>query len=182
MANKARAANIAALNDAFAIYSDPLRHPPPPCYDSRMPAEGYNCDLPNLSANMLNFSEAKSILESITDIVKKSATLDLQEKIVSLREFIISIKDENIALKEENQSLKMHLAAEQEFVLRDGMYWKEGDGVPFCQKCLDVYKKRVHLQRWSGNRQKCLECNNVYMHRAGTAQTFRPDYGRHSNR
>ena len=86
---------------------------------------------------MLNFSEAKSILESITEFVKKSATLDLQEKIVNLREFIVSIKDESIALKEENQALKSELATEQDFILRDGKYWKGGDLVPFCQKCLD---------------------------------------------
>ena len=45
---------------------------------------------------MMNFNEVKSILESITELVKKAATLDLQEKIISLREYIISLKDENI--------------------------------------------------------------------------------------
>ncbi|MEZ4103834.1 MAG: hypothetical protein R3B60_00950 [Candidatus Paceibacterota bacterium] len=111
----------------------------------------------------LNFSEAKSILESITELVKKSATLDLQEKIVSLREFIVSIKDENIALKEENQALKLELATKHDFVLKNGLYWKKGDNVPFCQKCLDGSKKHIHLQRWnSRGGWKCFECEKYY--------------------
>ena len=36
MVNKDRAANIAALNDAFR--QQPPRHPPPPCYPYRMPS------------------------------------------------------------------------------------------------------------------------------------------------
>jgi hypothetical protein len=124
---------------------------------------------------MLNFADAKSILESVTELVKRAATIDLQEKIVSLREFIISIKDENISLKEENQALKLQLSTEHDFKLRDGLYWKEGEDVPFCQKCLDGSKKRVHLQHWSEG-WKCFECDHYYAPhgQAGRAQILRP--------
>ncbi len=111
----------------------------------------------------MNFSEVKSILESITELVKKSATLDLQEKIINLREFIISTKDENITLKEENQSLKLELLTQHDFTLKNGLYWKKDDDVPFCQKCLDGSKKRIHLQRWnSDGGWKCFECDKYY--------------------
>lgn len=109
----------------------------------------------------MNFSEVKSILESVTALVKKAATLDLQEKIVSLREYIISLKDENISLKEDNQGLKLQLEADQSFVLRNGLYWNEGDNVPFCQKCLDGQRKRVHLQH-RGVGWICFECKSYY--------------------
>lgn len=109
----------------------------------------------------MNFREARSILDAVTKLVKTAATLDLQEKIVDLREYIISTKDENIALKEENQTLKLEIAAEQDFTLRHGLYYKEGDEVPFCQKCLDGSKKRIHLQQWSDG-WKCFECDKYY--------------------
>ena len=124
----------------------------------------------------MNFNEVKSILESLTDLVKKVATLDLQEKIVSLREYIISLKDENISLKEENQALKQQMKLEDDFVLKGGLCWKEKDSVPFCQKCLEASRKPIHLQRWSSG-WKCFECDKYYApeHEAGRAQIFRPD-------
>jgi|SRR3989344_1537725 len=123
---------------------------------------------------MISFSEVKLILESLTDLVKKAATLDLQEKIVSLREYIISLKDEDISLKEENQILKLQLEASQDFILKNGLYWKDGDNVPFCQKCLDGSRKRIRLQTWADG-WKCFECANYYppAHQAGRAQVFR---------
>lgn len=128
---------------------------------------------------MMNFNEVKSILESITELVKKSATLDLQEKIVSLREYILSLKDENISLKEENQSLKLQLEASQEFLLKNGLYWKENDTVPFCQKCLDASRKRIRLQKWSDG-WKCFECGKYYAPAgtAGKAKVFHKTFAR----
>ena len=128
----------------------------------------------------MNFSEVKSILEAVTDLVKKSATLDLQEKIVGLREYIIELKDNNIALKEENQGLKIQLSAEQDFELEDGKYWKEGDPVPFCQKCLDGSKKRIRLQKWNTRGGwKCFECQSYYEPRGGAdVHVFRPNLHR----
>ena len=110
----------------------------------------------------MNFTDVKIILESLTELVKKSATLDLQEKIVALREYIVSLKDENITLKEENQNFKQQLKLENEYTLREGFMWKEGDTVPFCQKCLEADKKPIHLQKWSDGRWSCLECKSVY--------------------
>lgn len=111
----------------------------------------------------MNFTDVKIILESLTELVKKSATLDLQEKIVALREYIVSLKDENISLREENQNFKQQLKLENEYTLREGLMWKEGDTVPFCQKCLEGDKKPIHLQRFgSDGRRRCLECNSVY--------------------
>lgn len=125
----------------------------------------------------MNFSEVKSILESLTNLVKKVATLDLQEKIVDLREYIISLKDENISLKEENQNMKLQLEAEQTFVLKKGLCWKNGDDVPFCQKCLEGSRKRIHLQRWVDG-WKCFECDRCYEpeHEAGRAHVFYPSF------
>ncbi len=129
----------------------------------------------------MNFTEVKSILESITTLVKKAATLDLQEKIVQLREYIISLKDDNISLKEENQTLKLELEAEKIFTLKNGLYWKDGDSVPFCQKCLDGSKKRIHLQMWnSRGGWKCFECDKYYtpVHELGGVNVFKSHFDR----
>jgi hypothetical protein len=128
---------------------------------------------------MVSFSEAKSIIESVAELIKKSATIDLQEKIMSLREFIVSIKDENIALKEENQALKLEISTEKEFHLKNGLYWKEDDEVPFCQKCLDGSKKRIHLQKRDSGGWKCFECTNYYG--AQTVHIFRPNNNRNNS-
>lgn len=127
----------------------------------------------------MNFTEAKSILESLSKLVKKAATLDLQEKIISLREYIISIKDENISLKEENQAIKLQLEAKQDFVLKNGLYWKEGDNVPFCQKCLESSRKPIHLQHWADG-WRCFECEKYYdmKNRPGVTRVYRPDSDR----
>ncbi|MES2135179.1 MAG: hypothetical protein V4449_03005 [Patescibacteria group bacterium] len=125
----------------------------------------------------MNFGDVKTILESLTELVKKTATLDLQEKIVNLREYIISIKDENITLKEENQALKLELSTEHDFFLKNGLYWREGDQVPFCQKCLDGSKKRIHLQPWNTTGGwKCFECTSYYNPQRGAdVHVFRPN-------
>jgi regulator of replication initiation timing len=127
----------------------------------------------------MNFTEVKSILESVSQLVKKAATLDLQEKIVELREYIISLKDENISLKEENHILKLRLENEQQFSLKKGLYWKEDDEIPFCQKCLDGSRKRIHLQAWADG-WKCFECDKYYAPegKAGREQVFRPELDR----
>lgn len=126
----------------------------------------------------MNFTEAKSILETVTDLVKKSATIDLQEKIMNLREYILSIKDENISLKEENQMLKLQFETQNNFEFKDGKYWGKGDDVPFCQKCLDGLKKRIRLQHWADG-WKCYECTSYYppRHKAGVTQASRPRIG-----
>jgi regulator of replication initiation timing len=128
----------------------------------------------------MNFSEAKSVFEAVTALVKTTATLDLQEKIVSLREYVISLKDENINLKEENHALKVQLSAQSDYELRAGLYWKEGEEIPYCQKCLDGAKKPIHLQKWSAEGWKCFECDKYYAPRGeGNAATvFRPEVRR----
>ncbi len=126
----------------------------------------------------MNFGEVKSILESITELVKKSATLDLQEKIVSLREYIISLKDENINLKEENQALKQDLSMIDDFSFRSGLYWRNDDSVPFCQKCFDGSKKAIRLQKWgSRGGWKCFECEKYYdPHQGADVHVHYPPY------
>jgi len=128
---------------------------------------------------MMNFNEDKSILESITELVKKAATLDLQEKIISLREYIISLKDENILLKEENQTMKLQLETKEKFSLKNGLCWKEADSVPFCQKCLEGSRKQIHLQIWSDG-WKCFECEKYFApaNQAGRAQII---YSKHNS-
>jgi regulator of replication initiation timing len=122
---------------------------------------------------MMNFSEVKTILESVSELVKKARTLDLQEKIVDLREYIISLKDDNISLKEENQNLKLERENKEIFALKNGLYWKEDDNVPFCQRCLDGSNKRIHLQIY-GDGWKCFDCDKYYdpPHLAGRVQIF----------
>ena len=131
---------------------------------------------------MMNFSEVRSTLESLADVVKKAATLDLQEKIVELREYIVSLKDDNISLKEANQTLKTQIEAFQSLVFKNGLYWLEGDSIPFCQKCFEDSHKPIHLQVWAGG-WKCLVCEKFYppASSAGIAQRYPKNLNHPSN-
>jgi len=117
----------------------------------------------------MKFDEAKSTFEAITKIVKGAANLNLEENIVDLREYVISLKDDNILLMEENQDLKLRLETQQDFSLKNGLCWKDGDDVPFCQKCLEGSRKAIHLQRWGTGSWKCFECDKYYSPPGGAA-------------
>lgn len=71
--------------------------------------------------------------------------------------------------------MKLQLEASQDFTFEKGLYWKEGEDVPFCQKCLDGAHKRIRLQIWSDG-WKCFECHNYYnmVGQAGRVRIFRP--------
>ena len=128
---------------------------------------------------MINFTEAKAIFDTVIKVIKISATHDLQEKIMDLREFIFSLRSENIVLKEENQALKLQISAKQDFELRNGLYWRNDDQVPFCQKCLDGSQKSIHLQH-SVDGWKCFECKSYYdpTGRNSTVYLHRPNIKR----
>jgi hypothetical protein len=62
------------------------------------------------------------LTKTITELVKKGATLELQERITELRETVLDAKDEVLKLREENQSLRGELQDQETWDTRAAAY------------------------------------------------------------
>jgi hypothetical protein len=115
---------------------------------------------------VLGISEAVELSGRIVELVKKGATMELQERIMELREAVLNSKEELLRLRDENGELKRQAAKRNDLVFERGVYWQEHEGGdregPFCQRCQDVDSKLVRLQEAaqdSGWHYWCRGCN-----------------------
>jgi len=107
--------------------------------------------------------------KDIYDLVKKGATIELQEKINQFREEAINLQSENIKLKERIKDLEDQLNIRENLIFEGSVYWLETpetkkDG-PYCQKCYNVDKNLVRLRRieFKGKATfRCLQCKSRY--------------------
>lgn len=132
---------------------------------------------------VLGISEAVELSGRVVELVKKGATLELQERIMELREAVLNVKEELLALRDENTELK-RVAAEREQLIFDGaVYWlDDGEGGqegPFCQKCHDADGKTVRLQKCQPDysyKWTCTVCRMHYVARTPSGpQSFEPE-------
>ncbi len=111
--------------------------------------------------------------KEIIELIKKGSTLEAQEKISLLREEIISLREEKTALIDKIRNLEEQLKIKDQLYWDGTVYWLEKDDStekegPFCQRCYDVTRKLVRLQKehamYEGNHWywHCLECRNNY--------------------
>ncbi|MGD1020003.1 MAG: hypothetical protein ABSA12_11890 [Verrucomicrobiia bacterium] len=91
----------------------------------------------------------------IYELVKKDATIELQEKLMEFREEALSLQEENLRLRQRLQELEEQASRRDEVLFEGEMYWRKrsdgnGNGTgkegPFCQKCYDTGGKLVRLQ------------------------------------
>lgn len=96
-------------------------------------------------------TDIKLAFSGISDLVKKWATPELQEKITGLREMIQGLRETCVELREENMTLKKRLEEKESVFYSDGVYWvKNEDGKndgPFCLPCYDNKGKLVRLTK-----------------------------------
>lgn len=112
----------------------------------------------------------------IMDLVKKGATLEVQEKILELREATLRAQEENLELKAKVALLEEKLQLRNNVVWKKPSYWVDKDG-PFCQKCYDSEQKLIRLQDGTNDCWSCLECKSYY-----TGQNYvEPRFERDSN-
>jgi hypothetical protein len=120
-------------------------------------------EIPGLSSA----SQALSLVGSITELVKKGATIELQTTIVSLKEAVLALKEENIDLKEKVNELKRMSSQKQSVKFERPNYYiistdGEKDG-PYCQVCYDDQKSTlVRLQDFNEGMWKCGSCKNTF--------------------
>jgi rRNA maturation endonuclease Nob1 len=126
-------------------------------------------------------SDAKTLFTAITDLIKKGANLEAQQKLVELREAVLELQTVNLELKTKIGDLEQQLSLRERVKYENRYYWvfpkvgeKEG---PFCQLCYDNVEKLIRLQikydtqvdlktgrtssgghRW----YRCLNCGNNF--------------------
>ena len=103
----------------------------------------------------------------ITELVKKGATLEAQQKILELQATVLEIQQENIFLKEKVSKLEESLKTHEEILWESPNYWrvqgKDKIG-PYCQHCYDTSKTLVRLQGNGEDWWECKSCKNTYGH------------------
>jgi hypothetical protein len=108
-----------------------------------------------------------SLVENAKDIyelIKKSTTIEVQEKLMQLREEALKLQEENLALRQRIQQLEGQLSQEQNLEFDGRVYWqKQGENKsgPFCPTCHDTKKLMVRLQK-SGSGWWCTACENGF--------------------
>ena len=103
--------------------------------------------------------------KEITDLIKKGATIEAQEKIMELREAALALEEENIELKNKVKELEDKLNTKANVVWESPYYWSvngdEKDG-PYCQNCYDGDGKLIRLQQ--PGREGYWECHTCGKH------------------
>lgn len=108
--------------------------------------------------------------KDIYDLVKKGATIELQEKIMTLREQALSLQEENITLKSQLADTTRKLEEREQLLFEDGLYWmRQPDGAkvgPFCPTCHDSDGKFIRLHdgrnRTCQTPWICLQCEGIF--------------------
>jgi hypothetical protein len=120
----------------------------------------------DLISGISSANNALTLLGKISALVKKGASIELQEAILGLRQSVLSLKEENLNLQEANTSLQKTIQKRETFKFEDPVYYQlqangSKDG-PFCQVCEDSQSKQVRLQTIGVEQWHCLVCSNKF--------------------
>ncbi len=87
---------------------------------------------------------------TVYDLVKKGATIELQEQLMKLRAEALASQEEVLKLRQRVTELEAAAAQAAKMFFEGGVYWltlDDGDtDGPFCQRCFDEHKRTVRLQ------------------------------------
>ena len=99
---------------------------------------------------MASYSDIKGLAAALTELVKKGATLEAQQKIVELREILVELKEENIDLRERLGEMERAAKTKESLIFDHGVYWKVEDNQqrngPYCPPCYDSTGKLIRLK------------------------------------
>jgi ribosomal protein L37AE/L43A len=108
----------------------------------------------------------------ITELFKKGATFEAQQKILELQMAALEIDRENIALKEKVSKLEDALKVHGKISWEQPSYWIiEGEikNGPFCQCCYDNSESLIRLQGNGEGWWECKSCKNTYTDKGYTS-------------
>lgn len=103
--------------------------------------------------------------------LNKLSNADLILKINVLADELRGLQSEYEDIQEENNELKKELATLKGqnqnkvgivYNSDDGLYWKNGDKVPYCPSCYENNRKEIHLNYVHEYKSKCPVCGEYY--------------------
>jgi hypothetical protein len=119
-------------------------------------------EFPSASAS----NSSLTLLGRVADLVKKGATIELQEAIQSLREALLAEKEEKLALREELSSLKRAQQTKAQLVFEDPVYFTIGiegkKGGAVCAHCFGKDEKLILLSVVEEGLWKCSVCKESF--------------------
>lgn len=118
-----------------------------------------------MSGVLASTAAAVGIIDKAVGIAKKladdSGELDkatLKLELVNLMNELASVKMEVITTQallfdaeQKNRQLQEQLKDNESLRFHEGYYWRDGDKVPFCPKCFEANKIKIHLHFSPGN-------------------------------
>lgn len=101
--------------------------------------------------------------KDIVDLIKKGATVEAQEQIMTLREAALELQEDNLALRERVKTLEEALRTKEQLHYDKNKYWLVNNSVkdgPYCQHCYDANEKLIRLQEWGDDGWMCFSCKH----------------------
>jgi RNA-splicing ligase RtcB len=113
---------------------------------------------------------AKLIKDSNTSLEEAEVKLKMADLISTLADIKIELSEVQISQRTKEEKileLEKLLSKKEKVTFNNGVYWMEGDEVPFCQVCFEKDAKYHHLRSgFNSNRSPiyhCMICNNKYL-------------------
>ncbi|QJT82450.1 hypothetical protein [Kosakonia sp. MUSA4] len=97
----------------------------------------------------------------------RNTLIDLLDDLVEVKSEFVSLKAVLLTKEQEIQELKAKLDSKQEFIFDGRLYWRVGDGTPFCPVCIEKDTKSIHMDYFAGNTEYkpswyCKVCRNEF--------------------
>lgn len=109
-------------------------------------------------------------MKDVADLVKKFNDIELNRRILNLENEVLDLSRDKRRAEEKVEELERALKFSRELVLRDGLYWVEGDSTGFCTACWDAKRLAVHVKRLplplEHCRYQCPHCKGLFALRA----------------
>jgi regulator of replication initiation timing len=92
-------------------------------------------------------TDVSNTVKTITEIANRIKSYELNQEINKLNATLLDLIAENARLKAELEEAKKTNDFADHIVLKDGMYWREGEDIPYCARCWDSEHKQIHMQK-----------------------------------
>ena len=101
--------------------------------------------------------------DELTTVEMRNTLIDLLDDLVEVKSEVVSLKAVLLSKDEQIQELQLKLDGKEEFKFNDGLYWKEGDGTPFCPICKESEHKLIHMEYFANSlKWYCKVCKNAF--------------------
>ena len=101
-----------------------------------------------MSGIMKSISSAVDLAKKALTVGEQFKSVELKATVVDLMEKLLDVRMHSLQFREENATLKSALAESSKgppLTMRKGLYFREGDPLPFCPGCHEAKNQAIHL-------------------------------------